>query len=104
MESALEEYDMQMDAMEERLAKLWRDKLMACQDAEDMFQVFARFNPLLSRTRVRVAVKEFQVQLIATFVLKNMKRRVLPKFPNCVVFHLFPAKFCGPNKVSPAFQ
>jgi dynein heavy chain 1 len=66
LESALEEYDMQMDAMEERLAKLLRDKLTSCQDAEDMFRVFARFNPLLSRTRVRVAVKEFQVQLIAT--------------------------------------
>jgi dynein heavy chain 1, cytosolic len=65
-ESALEEYDLQMDAMEERLAKLLRDKLTACQDAEDMFRVFRRFHPLLSRTRVRVAVKEFQVQLIAT--------------------------------------
>ncbi len=66
LESALEEYDLQMDAMEERLARLLRDKLTACQDAEDMFRVFARFNPLLTRTRVRVAVKEFQVQLIAT--------------------------------------
>lgn len=65
-ESALEEYDLQMDAMEERLARLLRDKLTACQDAEDMFRVFARFNPLLARTRVRVAVKEFQMQLIQT--------------------------------------
>ena len=52
--------------MEERLAKLLRDKLTACTDAEDMFRVFKRFNPLLARTRVRIAVKEFQVQLIAT--------------------------------------
>ena len=66
LETALEEYDLQMDAMEERLAKLLRDKLTACQDAEDMFRVFARFSPLLTRTRVRVAVKEFQIQLIAT--------------------------------------
>ena len=66
LESALEEYDLRMDAMEERLAKLLRDKLTACVDAEDMFRVFARFNPLLARTRVRIAVKEFQVQLIAT--------------------------------------
>jgi dynein heavy chain 1 len=66
LERALEEYDLQMDAMEERLARLLRDKLTACQDAEDMFRVFARFNPLLARTRVRVAVKEFQVQLIST--------------------------------------
>ena len=66
LESALEEYDLRMDAMEERLAKLLRDKLTACVDAEDMFRVFARFNPLLARTRVRIAVKAFQVQLIAT--------------------------------------
>ena len=66
LDSALEEYDLQMDAMEERLARLLLEKLTACQDAEDMFRVFARFNPLLTRTRVRVAVKEFQVQLIAT--------------------------------------
>ena len=31
-----------------------------------MFAVFARFNVLLTRTRVRAAVKEFQVQLIST--------------------------------------
>jgi dynein heavy chain 1 len=66
LDMALEDYDQQMDAMEERLARLLRDKLTACQDAEDMFRVFARFNPLLARTRVRVAVKEFQMQLIAT--------------------------------------
>lgn len=36
------------------------------QDAEDMFAVFARFNLLLTRTRVRAAVKEFQIQLIST--------------------------------------
>lgn len=65
-EAALEEYDIQMDAMEERLARLLRDKLTACKDAEDMFVVFARFNLLLTRTRVRAAVKEFQMQLIAT--------------------------------------
>lgn len=31
-----------------------------------MFRVFARFNPLLARTRVRAAVKEFQLQLMNT--------------------------------------
>jgi len=31
-----------------------------------MFRVFARFNPLLTRNRVRIAVKEFQIQLIST--------------------------------------
>jgi hypothetical protein len=64
--SALDGYDRKVDAIEEHLAKLLRDKLSSCQDAEDMFRVFARFNPLLTRTRVRVAVKEFQLQLMNT--------------------------------------
>lgn len=66
IERALEEYDRQMDTLEVKLAKLLRDKLTACKNAEDMFRVFARFNPLLTRTRVRAAVKEFQIQLIST--------------------------------------
>ncbi|GKY90587.1 hypothetical protein MPSEU_000032400 [Mayamaea pseudoterrestris] len=66
LDAALEEYDLTMDTIEERLAKLLHDKLQACRDAEDMFAVFARFNLLLTRTRVRAAVKEFQVQLIST--------------------------------------
>eukprot|EP00804_Cyclotella_cryptica_P026574 CCRYP_014010-RA/>CCRYP_014010-RA protein AED:0.03 eAED:0.03 QI:237/1/1/1/0.92/0.78/14/3696/3180 len=64
--SALEGYDRKVDAIEERLARLLRDKLAACKDAEDMFRVFARFNPLLTRSRVRAAVKEFQLQLMNT--------------------------------------
>ena len=109
--NALEGYDRKVDAIEEHLARLLRDKLSSCQvsyifylllchlslslsliilsqppflfvflsilyiitflqppqqDAEDMFRVFARFNPLLSRSRVRTAVKEFQLQLINT--------------------------------------
>lgn len=36
------------------------------QDAEDMFAVFAQFNPLITRPRVHTAVKEFQIQLIST--------------------------------------
>jgi len=64
--SALEGYDRKVDAIEEHLARLLRDKLSSCQDAEDMFRVFARFNPLLTRTRVRAAVKEFQLQLMNT--------------------------------------
>jgi dynein heavy chain 1 len=64
--SALEGYDRKVDAIEERLARLLRDKLAACQDAEDMFRVFARFSPLLTRSRVRAAVKEFQIQLMDT--------------------------------------
>lgn len=64
--AALDGYDRKVDTIEEHLAKLLRDKLSSCQDAEDMFRVFARFNPLLTRTRVSAAVKEFQLQLMNT--------------------------------------
>ena len=47
---------MQMDAIEERLAKLLRDKLTACQDAEGIFRVFARFSPLLIQSPLVVSV------------------------------------------------
>jgi len=63
---ALEAYDRRMDVMEERLARLLRTKLEAAEDAEELFRVFARFNPLLFRNRVRAAVKDFQLQLIQT--------------------------------------
>ena len=36
VQSALEEYDLQMDAMEEKLARLLRDKLTACQVSHEM--------------------------------------------------------------------
>ena len=63
---ALEAYDRRMDVMEERLCRLLRTKLEAAADAEELFRVFARFNPLLFRNRVRAAVKDFQRQLIET--------------------------------------
>jgi len=70
---AIEAYDRRIDAIEERLARLLRDKLTAAQDAEEMFRVFARFHALLARTRVRSAVKDFQIQLISTVGLAIQK-------------------------------
>ena len=80
--AALEAYDRKIDAIEERLAKLLRDKLTACKDAESMFGVFARFNPLLTRPRVRAAVKEFQVELIATVgqAIEHLQSKFTHKF------------------------
>lgn len=65
-DSAIDAYERKIDAIEEKMATLLRDKLAASRDAEDMFAVFARFNPLLTRTRVHNAVKEFQIHLIST--------------------------------------
>mmetsp|Transcript_17192 Transcript_17192/g.32539 ORF Transcript_17192/g.32539 Transcript_17192/m.32539 type:complete len:4250 (-) Transcript_17192:45-12794(-) len=72
-DAALENYERKIDMIEERLAKLLRSKLTACEDAEDMFAVFARFNPLLARASIQNAVKEFQIELIST-VAKAIER------------------------------
>ncbi len=47
-----------------------------------MFAVFARFNPLLTRTRVHNAVKEFQIQLIATVAeaVKKLQSKFTHKY------------------------
>jgi dynein heavy chain 1 len=86
---ALEAYDRRMDVMEERLARLLRAKLEAAEDAEELFRVFARFNPLLFRNRVRAAVKDFQIQLIQTVT--------------CAINNLL-SKFSEHYETSPSFN
>ena len=48
LETALEDYDMQMDAMEERLARLLRDKLQACRVRMDIVGRYYQFFAWLS--------------------------------------------------------
>eukprot|EP00586_Coscinodiscus_wailesii_P014222 CAMPEP_0172510176 /NCGR_PEP_ID=MMETSP1066-20121228/226876_1 /TAXON_ID=671091 /ORGANISM="Coscinodiscus wailesii, Strain CCMP2513" /LENGTH=4214 /DNA_ID=CAMNT_0013289037 /DNA_START=123 /DNA_END=12767 /DNA_ORIENTATION=+ len=80
-QSALEAHDRKIDAIENKLARLLRKTLENCEDAEDMFRVFARFHPLLSRPAVRNSVKEFQMSLIATVSLAVQKlQRKFPKY------------------------
>jgi dynein heavy chain 1, cytosolic len=47
-----------------------------------MFRVFARFNLLLTRTRVRAAVKEFQIQLIqtVTIAIEKLQSKFIYKY------------------------
>ena len=47
-----------------------------------MFAVFARFNPLITRTRVHNAVKEFQIQLISTvgIAIKKLQTKFTLKY------------------------
>ena len=52
------------------MAKLFLMEMidMSIQNAKDMFAVFVRFNPLIPRTRVHNAVKEFPIPLISTMI------------------------------------
>lgn len=64
--------------------------LFLCQDAEDMFVVFSRFNPLLSRARVQIAVKEFQIHLIATVgkAVERLQSKFTHKYESSAAFRM----------------
>ena len=55
-----------------------------------MFRVFARFNPLLTRTRVRSAVKEFQLQLISTVgqAIERLQAKFIHKYESSPASHM----------------
>ena len=55
-----------------------------------MFRVFARFNPLLTRTRVRSAVKDFQMQLISTVgqAIEKLQAKFTHKYELSPAFHM----------------
>ena len=64
-DAAREGYDRRIDRVEEHVTQLLSERLNECHTAEDMFRVFAKFNPLLYRRRVRTSISRFQHGLIA---------------------------------------
>jgi len=74
LESALEEYDIQMDALEERLARLLRDKLQACKVrvnvdffATGIIVRVCKLTPLLCLYFLRTLRTCFASSLVSTF-------------------------------------
>jgi len=61
---ALEGYRQRVDKLENRVVRLLCSRLEGTGSAEEMFRVFARFNPLLYRPRVRAAIAQHQARLI----------------------------------------
>ncbi len=55
-----------------------------------MFVVFSRFNPLLSRSRVHIAVKEFQMHLISTVgqAIERLQSKFTHKYESSSAFRL----------------
>ncbi|CAM9242548.1 unnamed protein product, partial [Chrysoparadoxa australica] len=64
-EAAREGYDHRVDRVEERITRLLQNKLRASKTAEEMFRVFRKFSPLLSRPAIRLAIAQFQADLTA---------------------------------------
>ncbi|KFD71623.1 hypothetical protein M514_05338 [Trichuris suis] len=63
-DSALKCYDERIDRVEGRIASRLRDQLGAAKNANEMFRIFSRFNPLFVRPHIRGAIREYQTQLI----------------------------------------
>ena len=77
-QAARQAYEGRVERAEERLTRLLEDQLGAAQSADDMFSVFATFNPLFFRPTIRNAVNSFRAVLV-----KNVRedvRRLQDKF------------------------
>jgi dynein heavy chain 1 len=60
-------YDGQIERVEAELEDKIRELLTAAKDdANEMFRVCAKFNPLFVREKIKNAIREYQEQLIAT--------------------------------------
>ena len=65
LQAATTAYDERIDVVESAAAERLRARLGAASTAVAMFRVFRLFAPLLSRPRIRAAVRDFQATLLA---------------------------------------
>jgi len=64
-------YERRLEKIEERVTRIVEDLLASAKSADDMFRVFATFNPLFFRPAIRSAVNAFR-----TVLLKNVREDV----------------------------
>ena len=57
-------YRKRIERIETGIARRLQERLSAAKTSEDMFKVFSKFNALFFRNRIRVAIKQFQEQLV----------------------------------------
>jgi hypothetical protein len=57
-------YQNKFDQVEATITTKLREVLGATQTANEMFRIFSKFNALLVRPRIKVAIQQFQQQLL----------------------------------------
>jgi dynein heavy chain 1 len=57
-------YEERIEKVERRITTRLREQLGKARNANEMFQIFARFHDLLIRQHIRNAIREYQAQLI----------------------------------------
>ena len=68
---SIQMYEKKLEKSEEKITRLLSDRLDSAKSAEEMFRVFATFNPLFFRPAIRHAVNSFRNTLV-----KNVKEDV----------------------------
>lgn len=61
---AIKIYEERIEKVERRITARLREQLAKARNANEMFQIFARFHDLLVRQHIRNAIREYQTQLI----------------------------------------
>lgn len=62
--ATVQQYERRLEKVEERVTQILADRLSSCKSADDMFRIFALFNPLFFRPNVRNAVNSFRATLM----------------------------------------
>ena len=62
--STIKIYEEHIEKVERRITARLREQLAKARNANEMFQIFARFHDLLVRQHIRNAIREYQTQLI----------------------------------------
>lgn len=57
-------YDNKIDKVESQITLALKDKLASTSNANQMFKVFSFFQPLFTRPRIKVAIREYQNQIL----------------------------------------
>ena len=58
-------YAAQIDRVEADISRVLTGRLSRCRSSAEMFRVFAAFNSLFYRARIRGAIQQFQARLVA---------------------------------------
>lgn len=81
--SCAHSYDDRIDKVETAIAAKLRDQLGTAKSANEMFNIFSRYNALFVRPHIRGAIKEYQSQLIQK--VKDDIEGLHSKFKVCCV-------------------
>lgn len=71
--TSIHEYERKVEIVEENIQKILTDRLHSAKSADEMFRIFALFNPLFYRPAIRNAVNSFRATLMKT-VREDVKR------------------------------